>query len=198
MPGVLAVFTGADCLADALQPIPHNPVPSTRFDMKLTGPGGGPVFVDPHRLLPADKARYVGEGVAMVVAESLAQALDAAEAVEVDYETLPWVADAEAACAPGAPVVWSEVPGNLTVDTVFGDAEATDRAFAAADHVVTLHSHIARVTAVPMELRAGLGHYDPRDRSIHPVCRQRRRRAAEAGAVHGARHRAGAAAGAVV
>ena len=70
MPGVLGVFTGADCLADGLGPIPHDPVPKTKFDMKLTGPGGGAVFIGPHMLLPADKARHVGEAVAMVVAET--------------------------------------------------------------------------------------------------------------------------------
>ncbi|MCZ6636569.1 MAG: xanthine dehydrogenase family protein molybdopterin-binding subunit, partial [Alphaproteobacteria bacterium] len=91
MPGVRLVLTGADCLADGLKPIPHSPVPSTRFDMKLTGPGGTKVFEGPHMLLPADKVRHVGEAVAMVVAESREQALDGAEAVEVDYEELPSV-----------------------------------------------------------------------------------------------------------
>ena len=70
-------------------------VPSTKFDMKLTAPGGGPVFVGPHMLLPADKARHVGEAVAMVVAETRAQAMDAAEAVEVEYEELPFVVHSE-------------------------------------------------------------------------------------------------------
>src|ERR1700726_1139445 len=121
MPGVLGVFTGADCLADKLAPIPHDPVPKTKFDMKLTGPGGGAVFIGPNMLLPADKVRHVGEAVAMVVAETKAQALDAAEFVAVDYAELPWVADAEAALAPGASAVWDEAPGNLLVDTVFGD-----------------------------------------------------------------------------
>src|SRR5215216_1739260 len=81
MPGVLGVFTGADCLADKLNPIPHDPLPKTKFDMKLHAPGGGPVFIGPHMLLPADKTRHVGEAVAMVVAETKNQALDAAEAV---------------------------------------------------------------------------------------------------------------------
>src|ERR1700757_5201829 len=63
-PGVLAVLSGADCVKDGLKPIPHSPVPSTRFDMKLTGPGGGKVFDGPHILLPHDKARHVGEAVA--------------------------------------------------------------------------------------------------------------------------------------
>ena len=64
MPGVLGVYTGADCLQDGLQPIPHNPVPSTKYDVKLTGRGGTEVFIGPHVLLPHDKARHVGEAVA--------------------------------------------------------------------------------------------------------------------------------------
>src|SRR5215475_4146492 len=101
MPGVLGVFTGADCLADKLAPIPHDPVPKTKFDMKLTAAGGKPAFFGPHMLLPADKARHVGEAVAMVVAETLAQALDAAEAVAVDYAVLPHVTHVEDALKPG-------------------------------------------------------------------------------------------------
>src|SRR5882672_6373874 len=91
MPGVLGVFTGADCLADGLGPIQHDPLPKTRDDMKLTGPGGGEIFIGPHLLLSADKARHVGEAVAMIVAETKGQALDAAEALDVVYEELPFV-----------------------------------------------------------------------------------------------------------
>src|ERR1700688_2963494 len=160
MPGVLGVFTGADCAADKLAPIPHDPVPKTKFDMKLTGPGGSAVFSGPNALLPADKVRHVGEAVAMVVAETKAQALDAAEAVEVRYEELPFVLHSEDAMRPGAPVLWDEVPNNVTVETVFGNVEATDQAFARAAHVVTKNFHIGRVTGVPLEPRAALGHYD--------------------------------------
>jgi aerobic carbon-monoxide dehydrogenase large subunit len=160
MPGVLGVFTGADCLADKLGPVPHDPVPKTKFDMKLTGPGGSAVYVGPHMLLPADKVRHVGEAVAMVVGETVAQALDAAETVEVDYKVLPGVYHSEHAMAPGAPLVWDEVKDNITVDTLFGDAQATDKAFAAADHVVAVAFFIDRVTGVPMEPRAALGQYD--------------------------------------
>src|SRR6266850_6042293 len=74
MPGVLGVFTGADCAADGLGAIPHDPLPKTRYDMKLSAAGGGQVFIGPHMLLPADKARHVGEAVAIVVAETKAQA----------------------------------------------------------------------------------------------------------------------------
>jgi carbon-monoxide dehydrogenase large subunit len=160
LPGVLGIFTGADCLADKLAPIPHDPLPKTKYDMKLAAAGGKPVFIGPHMLLPADKARHVGEAVAMVVAETPAQALDAAEAVEVDYELLPHTIHAEDAMRPGAPKVWDEVPDNIPVDTWFGDREATDKAFADADHVVKLDLHIGRVTGVPLEPRAAVAHYD--------------------------------------
>jgi carbon-monoxide dehydrogenase large subunit len=160
LPGVLGVFTGADGLADKLGPIPHDPLPKTRYDMKLHAPGGGEVFIGPHLLLPADKARHAGEAVAMVVAETLAQALDGVEAVEVDYEVLPHVVHSQDAMAAGAPRVWDELAGNIPVETWFGDREATDRAFAAADHLVKMDFHIGRVTGVPLEPRAALAHYD--------------------------------------
>src|SRR5262245_55193177 len=160
MPGVLGVFTGADCLADGLAAIPHDPLPKTKYDMKLEAAGGGPLFIGPHLLLPVDKVRHVGEAVAMVVAETAAQALDAAEAVEVDYEVLPGVYHSEDAMRPGAPVIWDEVPDNIPVDTSFGGQTATDAAFARADHVVAMDFHIDRVTGVPLGPRAALGHYD--------------------------------------
>jgi carbon-monoxide dehydrogenase large subunit len=160
LPGVLGVFTGADCAADGLAPIPHDPVPSTKYDMKLKAPGGAKVFEGPHVLLPADKARHVGEAVAMVVAETKAQALDAVEAVEVIYDELPWVADSRAAIASVAPAVWDEVRDNVLIDTLFGDRAATDRGFAGADHVISMDFHVGRVTAVPLETRAALGHFD--------------------------------------
>jgi aerobic carbon-monoxide dehydrogenase large subunit len=160
MPGVLAVLTGADCRADGLKPIPHTPVPATKFDMKLTGPGGGPVFAGPHMLLPADKARHVGEAVAMVVAETQAQAMDAAEAVEVEYQELPFVTRSTEAIKPGAPLVWDEIPGNVPCDTMFGDKAKTDRAFAEAAHVVKAEFNVVRVTGVPMELRSCLAEFN--------------------------------------
>src|SRR6478736_8006165 len=144
MPGVLAVLTGADCKADGLKPIPHTPVPATRFDMKLTAPDGGAVFAGPHMLLPADKARHVGEAVAMVVAESRAQAMDAAEAVAVEYQELPFVVHSEDALKPGAAVAWDEVPDNVPCDTMFGDKAGTDRAFAQAAHVVSAEFNVVR------------------------------------------------------
>jgi carbon-monoxide dehydrogenase large subunit len=160
MPGVLGVYTGADCAADKLGPIQHDPLPKTRDDMKLSGPGGGEVFIGPHLLLPADKARHVGEAVAMVVAETRAQALDAAEAIEVIYDELPFVLHSEDAMQSGAPAVWDEVPANILVDTKFGDHAGTERAFAQAANVVKMDFNIGRVTGVPMEPRACVANYD--------------------------------------
>ncbi len=161
IPGVIAGFSGRDFATEGLAPIPHDPVPKTKYDMKLTGPGGGTIFTGPHHLLPAKRARHVGEAIAMVVAETEAAALDAAEAVAVSYEELPFVLHSEDALKPGAPALWDEAPGNLLVDTQFGDERATAQAFAAADHVVAMDFHVGRVTGVPLEPRAAVGAYDP-------------------------------------
>ena len=157
--GVLGVFTGADCAADGLGPIDHTPMPSTKFDMRLTAPAGRSFFYGPHFLLPTDKARHVGEAIAMVVARTHDEALDGAEAVEVEYEPLAAVTQAQDALARGAPPVWNEAPDNLVIDTTFGDAPATERAFAAAAHVVKMDFHVPRVTACALEPRAALGDY---------------------------------------
>jgi carbon-monoxide dehydrogenase large subunit len=161
MPGVVAVYTGEDCRADGLGFVPHSPLPSTRTDLRLTAPDGGKIFTGPHAILPTDKVRHVGEAVAMVVAETRREAEDAAECVEVDYEPLAAVTASVAATAPGAPVVWDEVADNVCVDTHFGDAAATDAAFARAAHRIAMEFAIQRVTGVPLEPRAALGQYDP-------------------------------------
>src|SRR5215831_15475472 len=160
MPGVIGVFTGSDCLADGLNPIPHDPLPKTKYDMKLCGPGGSEIFFGPHLLLPTDKARHVGEAVAMVVAETLVQALNALETVVIEYELLPCVTLAEEAMQPGAPAVWDEVRENILVDTHFGNTAETDRVLAQAPHVVSIDHHIGRVTGVPIEPRTAVAQYD--------------------------------------
>jgi len=158
MPGVLGLFTGADVLADGVAAIPHNPVPSNRYDLKLCAPNGGAIFFGPHALLPADRARHVGEAVAMVVAETRSQAQDAAAAVRVRWDPRPFVVETAQAARGQAPAVWDEVPTNICVDATFGsDAAAVDAAFARAAHVVAREFHVGRVTGVPIEPRAALG-----------------------------------------
>jgi carbon-monoxide dehydrogenase large subunit len=161
MPGVLAVLAGADCEAEGLGQINHSPLPSTQFDMKLHGPGGADAFIGVHTLLPADKARYVGEALAMVVAETKAQADEAAEAVAIDFEPLPAVTATEAAAVPDAPRVWDQTGGNVFIETFFGDRDATDAAFAKADRIVRKSFNIGRVTGVPLEPRSALGAFEP-------------------------------------
>src|SRR5262245_24898849 len=91
LPGVIAVLTGRDALADGLRPIPHRPVPTNPHEVPLSGRDGSAFFLAPHPPLPADRARFVGEAVAMVIAESAALARDAAAHVAVDYAPLPAV-----------------------------------------------------------------------------------------------------------
>jgi aerobic carbon-monoxide dehydrogenase large subunit len=160
-PGVLAVLTGADAAADGMQPIPHRPVPSNPYEVPLKSPDGPPFFAAPHPVLAAVKVRHVGEPVAVVVAETLAQAMDAAERIAVAYEPLLAVVRAADALASGAPVLWEEHCSNLCVESETGDRAAVEAAFAGAAHIVRLETAINRVTGVPMELRAALGVFDP-------------------------------------
>ena len=161
MEGVLGVLTGADCAADGLGEIPHGALPSTDHDLKLHGPGGTEVFVGRHGLLPVDRARYVGEPLAMVIARTRARAADAADAVRIACTPLPAVTDTAAAACRGAPSVWDECPDNVLVETCFGDRAATEAAFASARRVVRGRYAVGRVTGVPLEPRAALGAFDP-------------------------------------
>ncbi len=152
-PGVLAVFTGADLARDALG--------TMKMTLKRVRPDGSPMFAPPHRGLAVDRARYVGDPVALVVAESRAQAEDAAELVRVDYDPLPSVTDTGTASAPGSAPVWDECPDNVSNLHQAGDKAATDAAFAGAAHVVRRRYVISRVHAQYMEPRGALGVYDP-------------------------------------
>jgi carbon-monoxide dehydrogenase large subunit len=114
-----------------------------------------------HYVLPADKVRFVGEGVAMVVGETLAAARAGADALTVDYEIQPSVTDTAAAGEPDAPCVWDHLESNVCIDADVGDQAGTDAGFAKADHVVRFETWIGRVTGVPMEPRAATGSYDP-------------------------------------
>ena len=152
MPGVRAVLTAADARADGLGPLR----PYAEANVQT----GEPFAFAPQPLLAEDKVRFVGEPVALVVADSAAQALDAAERIAVDYAPLPAVTTAAAARAPGAPTISEAVPGNVCLDWRTGDWEAADAAFAAAAHVVTLRLDNHRVVANPMEPRGGVGLFD--------------------------------------
>ena len=158
-PGVLAVLTGAEYIADGLKPIPHNPGVVGPPDVVVRLRGFEPLAT-PDYPMPADKARFVGETVAMVVAETIEQAKDASELVDIVYEELPAVTHAPEALKPAAPRLWDEVPGNLCVDVEVGDEAATNAAFSRAAHVVRFDTWIQRVTGVPMEARTSTGEYD--------------------------------------
>ena len=160
MPGVLAVLTGADALADGLKPIPHHANPGTPPDIVLKNRDGSPVLMAPHHVLPTDRVRFVGTAVAFVIAESVAQAKDAAEKVAVSYEPLPSEITATAAAEQDAPRFYDNVP-NILIDADYGDGAKTAEAFKNAAHVTRLDTWINRVTGVPMEPRASLGVYDP-------------------------------------
>jgi aerobic carbon-monoxide dehydrogenase large subunit len=153
MPGVLAVYSGADVVADGLGTM------AMRLQRKR--PDGSPMFARPHPGLARDRVRYVGDPVAMVVAESVAQARDAAECVVVDYESLPSVTDTAAAAKPGAPSVWDECPDNVSNLFEAGDKAGADAAFARARHIVKRRYVISRVFAHYMEPRGAIGAYDP-------------------------------------
>jgi carbon-monoxide dehydrogenase large subunit len=157
-PGVLAVLTGADFRADGLQPIPHKVWSQHPAEIQLHPPE---VFTAPHYPLPTDKARFIGEAVAIVVAETVNAAKDGAERVEIDYEILPAVVETIAAVRQDAPRVHEDARSNVCFDASLGDAEATAAAFAGAAHVTRLETWVRRVTGVPMEPRAALAAYDP-------------------------------------
>src|SRR5499433_528160 len=150
MPGVLGVYTGAD-LADygTLKCI----VPFKNRD-------GTPMKQPPRPALHTDKVRFVGDPIAFVVAETLLQAKDAAEAVEVEIESLPAVIRPEDAARPGAPLIHDEAPGNVELDYHYGDSEQVTAAFAKAAHVTRLELVNSRVVVNTIEPRAAIGVYD--------------------------------------
>jgi carbon-monoxide dehydrogenase large subunit len=154
-PGILAVLTGADLKRrglGTLRPL----VPRRKKN-------GGPGFVCPQPLLAQDHVRYVGDPVAFIVAETLNQAKDAAELIQVAYEPLPAIITAEAALAPGAPAVWPDNPGNEAFTFEAGDRAAVEAALARAPRVVRMRIPVNRVTANSMEPRGCLAYYDPAD-----------------------------------
>ncbi|MFQ5534588.1 MAG: xanthine dehydrogenase family protein molybdopterin-binding subunit [Sphingomonadales bacterium] len=151
-PGVIAIYTGADMEAAG--------VGHLSCLASVENKGGSAMKLTPRPALTGDRVRFVGDGVAFVVAESVAEARDAAELIDVDYEPLDAAASLKAASAPNAPVVWDHAPGNLCFDWEMGDARAAGEAFEQAAHVTRLEVRNNRLVPNPIEPRAAIGAYD--------------------------------------
>jgi aerobic carbon-monoxide dehydrogenase large subunit len=155
-PGVLCVLTGADAETDSVGGIPPFFMPDAW--------GGPPGFPTTRPVLLADRVRCIGDRVAYVVAETEAQARDAAELVAVDYELLPAVVELEQAAQPSAAKIWEQCPGgNIGATIAFGDKAAVDQAFAVAAHIAAVRLINNRVSANPIEPRAALGVFEAAD-----------------------------------
>jgi carbon-monoxide dehydrogenase large subunit len=150
--GVVAVLTGADMAADGVGGLPCG--------WGINNKDGSPMVEPAHPPLATDVVRYVGDQLAVVIAETRAIARDAAELVEIDCDVLPSVADLESASAEGAALVWDDAKGNVCFDWEIGDKAATDEAFGGADKVVSIDIINNRLIANAMEPRAAIGDYD--------------------------------------
>src|SRR5207302_1759048 len=158
MPGVAAVYTGADLIKDDIGTIPTLSI--------FKRPDGSPMTVPPRRLLAHEIVRFAGEPVAAVVATSRVEAQSAAEAISVEYEVLPSVVDPLEATKPGAPVVWLEAPDNVVAAMSYGDAAAVEAAFAKAAHKVSLDLVSQRLVPSAMEPRSTIAEVDNTGRLI--------------------------------
>src|SRR4051794_11155425 len=152
MPGVVGAWTGADLASARYGPY--------TCGLPLKNRDGTPLLQTNRTALMSDKVRYVGDPVAFVVAETLTQARDAAEAVVLDIEPLPAVTSAEEAAKPGAPLLYDHIPNNVALDYHYGDTAKVEAAFASAAHVTKLDITNTRVAVVAMEPRAALASYD--------------------------------------
>jgi carbon-monoxide dehydrogenase large subunit len=155
MPGVLAVYTGEDLMKAGYGPMPYR--------VALQGRPGTTMIKPPRHALPVDKVRFVGDPVACVIAETAAQAQDAAEAVVVDIEVLPAVIEMSEAAKPGAPQIYDEAANNVAFDYQFGDSAKVAAAFKAAAHVTKLHVVDSRIVINAMEPRAAVAQYDAKN-----------------------------------
>ena len=148
------MLTGADLAGDGVGNMPS--------DGSRKRPDGSAAFATPRPALARGRVRHVGDPVALVVAESVEQALDAADLLGIEYEPLPAVAETADARRPGAPAVWDEVPDNVAFVWEAGNRDAVARGFENAAHVTRLDFVVTRVAAAPMEPRAAVGEYDRR------------------------------------
>lgn len=153
MAGVRAVFTGADMAADGVGGLPCG--------WQIHSKDGSPMVEPPHPALAVGRVRHVGDTVAVVIADTLAQAKDAAEALEVEYKALSAVATTTEATVDGAPLVWEDAKNNICYDWHIGDKAAVDAAFASAAQVATIDLVNNRLIPNAMEPRAALGDFNP-------------------------------------
>jgi aerobic carbon-monoxide dehydrogenase large subunit len=151
-PGVIAILTGADLDAAGLG--------TMKCGLPLKGRDGSPINYVPRPALATDKVRYVGDPVAIVIAETATQARDAAELVELDIDPLPAVTDARAAAEAGAPQLYDSISGNTAIDFQYGDTAKVDAALAEAAHVTTLPLRNNRIVVSAMEPRSAVGSFD--------------------------------------
>jgi carbon-monoxide dehydrogenase large subunit len=154
-PGVLGIFTEADLRADGIG------IGGPTLSLKRAD--GTPLFAPVHPGLARARVRHVGEPVALVVAETIAAAKDAAERIEIDYEPLPALIEIADSAAPGAPALWEGCPDNAAYTYEAGNRVAAEAAFARAARIVRRRFVISRVYAQYMEPRGAVGHYDPAD-----------------------------------
>src|SRR2546426_5418822 len=157
-PGVIAVLTGAAAAADGVKPVTHSPMPGNPHEEMVRSRDVS--FVAPHPPIPADRVRFAGEVVAMVIADTPAAARDGAERVGVDWTPLPAVTASIAAAAADAPILYDGTTSNVCVDAQVGDSAAVAIAFSRAAHVVRLLTWVHRITGVTMEPRAAVGVWD--------------------------------------
>ena len=155
--GVKAVYTGEDAVRAGFLRAPHQ--------LNFIGVNGMKALAPDRPALATTAVRYVGEPVAVVVAETALIAQDATELIDVTYEDLPAAIGPEAALAPGAPQIHPNVPGNCAFEMEVGDKTAVDAAFASAHHITRLKVDCTRMSPSPMEPRACLATYDPKDES---------------------------------
>lgn len=153
LPGVLAVLTGQDMAADGIG--------SFEPRLRFPGPDGTPMRIPRFPPMTAGSLRYLGEPVALILAETRTQAEDAAEAIILDIDERPTVVDCLAAIGPSAPLVWDEYPDNRSFVFEQGDGAAVQHALATAAHVVRQRLRISRVTAAALEPRSALASFDP-------------------------------------
>ena len=158
LPGVVAVFTGEDLIQDGVLPIP--------MTLPYKRPGGLPALSEPYHALAQGVVRFLGQPVAIVIAESAAAALEGGQCLEIEYEELEAVTDLQQAISPDAPRLCDELPDNIAAAQTEGDAEKVEKAFAKASHVTKMNLVNNRVVGSPLEPRALLCEIEPKSGNL--------------------------------